>query len=65
MCIALVTDVEDDLINRAVEYLVQGNGKLHNAEIRSKVPAGFGNGIYHHPAYFGTKLVQFIICKLF
>ena len=39
MDIALVRDVEDELIRRCMENPVQGYGEFHDAEVRTDVPA--------------------------
>jgi hypothetical protein len=54
--IALVTNIEEKLVTRCVEYAVQGEGELHDAEVWAEVPAGFGKDL--------DEFVANLLCEL-
>ena len=44
--VALVTDVENDMVVRRIENSVERHRKLYDSEIGSKMSAGFGNTVH-------------------
>ena len=57
--VALMSNVEDDVIVWCVENSVKRNGKLHNAEIRGKMSARFGHVFHKKRAYLSRKRGHF------
>jgi len=45
--IALVRDVEDDLVLRGIEHIVQGYGSLGEAQVRSHVASVMAYAVEH------------------
>ena len=62
--IGLVADVEDDLVVRRVEHIVQRHGQFDHAKTRAEVTAGHGDGVDHFRAQFLRKLRKLVFGKL-
>ena len=60
MRVALMADVENDLVLRGVEMSVQGDRKLRHAEIGGEVTAVCGDGADDLFAYFCGKRLQLL-----
>ena len=56
--VALVADVEDELVLRRVENAMQRDGQLDDAEIRSEMAAGLREDLDQLIAHFLRELRQ-------
>ena len=65
MHVALVADVHDETVTRGIEYAMQRNGQLHNAEVGSEVPAGLRENFDQLIAHFLSELRQILFTKPF
>ena len=65
MGIALVSDVEDDPVARAVVDAVKRDRQLDRSEVRSEMAAGFRNGIDQAGAYFRAEGFQLLRIQFF
>jgi hypothetical protein len=54
--IALVANIEEELVARRVEDSVQSEGELHDAEVRAEVAAGFGEDLDEFATNFAGEL---------
>ncbi len=63
--IALMPDVPHNGFPRRIKDIMQRHGKLHRAEVRSKMPAGYGNFIKNFFAKLEAKLVKLVFIKSF
>ena len=61
--VALVSDIENEVVARAVEHPVHRHGQLHHAEIGGEVPPGSGNGTQQFAADFPAQLRHFVLRK--
>ena len=58
--IALVRDVEHELVCGKVKHVVQCHGCLHESQIGAQVTARYRNGVYQSAAGFVTERPQFV-----
>ena len=57
VCIALMPHIKNQAVFCSIVYPVNGNGQLHRAEIRGKVPAGMRDA-------FDLKTPQFLTQRM-
>ena len=62
--IALVTDVEDQLVVRRIEDVVDGDRQFDDAQPRAKMSAGHRDGVDRFVAQFVGKLAQLRLFQL-
>ena len=62
--VALMTDVPDDVVVGHVKDVVQGDGQLDDAEGRTEMAAGFGNGLDDLPPELVGELLQILHAKV-
>ena len=63
--VALMADVEDELVLRRVEDAMQRDGQFDHAEIRSEMAAGLGEDVDQLIAHFLRELRQILFAKRF
>ena len=60
MNVALVSDIENEVVTRAVEHPVHRHGQLHHAEIGGEMPAGLGYRPHQKLPYLRGKVIELI-----
>ena len=65
MGIALMADIENDLIAWRIKHTVQSDRQFHNAEIGSEMASVFRNRFYQLMPNFAAKLIEFPVIQLF
>jgi hypothetical protein len=63
--VTLMADVHYETVTRGVEHAMQRNGQLHNAQVRSQVPARLRENLDQLVAHFLSELRQILLTKRF
>ena len=63
--IALVGHVEDNLVFRRVEHVMQGDGGFHHAEVRTEMAAVVAQAVQQCFAHFSAQQVEFFQRQFF
>ena len=60
MGVALVRGIEDEVVARGIEHAVQGDGRLHDTQIRTEMTAQLIDALDDGSAAFCGELVELV-----